>query len=425
MRACCVIMSKRNSSDSSVLSDHHSRTMNPTKKPSVSPLITRDDLPEATPEWALVFVAKFNELNESIQYIGHNVDSALSRTKELESKVDNITEVQQGIVKENETLKNNLKDLCEKQHLVELELRKSNAVFKGISEEKFENCPSRIKTCLKDIPELSDVKIKTSYRLGSFVPGNTRDILVQFESEDAKHVIYGNKSKLPSSVTVRDDIPPDIYQKRKDLMPVFKLAKSMDTYRKQTRFHGTKLRIGRTLYTKDNLHQLPPDLSPAKSCTKEDEHSCTFFGRHNPLSNFYECDIIIEGQRYKTSEHYLQEQKAKLFGDKHLARKIKNANTAVDAKSLSYDIKNYDNQLWASSASDFLETALKNKFAQNEFCRQHLLNTKQKRLGEATKDMLWGTGIPLSSDNCLKHDMWSGRNLMGRTLEMIRHELSN
>ena len=98
--------------------------------------------------------------------------------------------------------------------------------------------------------------------------------------------------------------------------------------------------------------------------------------------------------------------------------------TPGEAKAMSYEIKNYDNQQWSAAASDYIETALKNKFAQNDYCRSYLISTGTKHLCEATKDMLWGTGITLTNPDSLNFNMWKGRNLMGRTLEMIRAELN-
>ena len=111
-----------------------------------------------------------------------------------------------------------------------------------------------------------------------------------------------------------------------------------------------------------------------------------FFGQFCPLSNFHECEVTIDGHKYPTTEHYIQEQKAIEFNCEHIARKIRDAKTASEAKSLSYDITGFDSKHWASIASDYLETALKNKFAQNAHCRQYLLKTGDKSIGEATRD---------------------------------------
>ena len=415
---------KRNSSDSSVLSDHHGDTeRNPAKKVNTCPLIAPDEVPEEMPAWARIFVSKFNDLNNSIQYIGKNVDEALSKTKSLEKKIGSLEHCTNDVKLENAKLKVELDDLREKQSLMEIELRKCNVVFKGIGEDKHENCVQKVSTIIGNMKNTAGVEVLKSYRLGQYTPGRTRDLLVHLNSEDAKYQLFNNKKTLQDGISIRDDIPSDVYEKRKELMSVFKLAKASEAYAKTTKFKGTKLKIGRTFYTQKNLHQLPPDLSPANSCSRDSSTSHVFFGKFNPLSNFYECDIVIEGQKYRSSKHFIQEQKANLFGDFDTAKLIKSSKTPREAKTHSYNIRNFDSQLWASSASEYVETALKNKFAQNEYCRTYLLRTGSKKLGEATKDLLWGTGQLLTSPDALNAESWNGRNLMGRTLEMIRSEL--
>ena len=238
-------------------------------------------------------------------YIGKNVDDALSKATTLEKKVSKIEVNQDNFRKENEVLKQDLKEIAEKQAIIEIEMRKSNVVLSGITEDKGEICKDKVKSCLTAVPGIEITTIKKCYRLGAFIPGKHRDILIQFDSESEKYLLFNNKDKLPKYINIRDDIPTEIYNKRKELMQIFKLAKSLEKYKK-TRFHGTKLRVGRTLYSKDNMHQLPPEISPAASCARESQDSLVSFGKHNPLSNHHECDITIEGSKYSSSEHYLQ-----------------------------------------------------------------------------------------------------------------------
>ena len=44
---------------------------------------------------------------------------------------------------------------------------------------------------------------------------------------------------------------------------------------------------------------------------------------------------------------------------------------------------------------------------------------------ECSKDRLWGTGIPLTQDDCLDCDCWISPGIMGKILEDIRMEFYN
>ena len=55
--------------------------------------------------------------------------------------------------------------------------------------------------------------------------------------------------------------------------------------------------------------------------------------------------------------------------------------------------------------------------------RQALLDTGNRRIGEASPDTQYGTGVHISSPKATDSSTWSGKNLMGRILSEIREEL--
>ena len=62
--------------------------------------------------------------------------------------------------------------------------------------------------------------------------------------------------------------------------------------------------------------------------------------------------------------------------------------------------------------------------------RMLLDHTKNKLIIECTKDMLWGTGLPLDNEKCLDSSMWNGhgmktQGIMGEILCEIRKELED
>ena len=64
---------------------------------------------------------------------------------------------------------------------------------------------------------------------------------------------------------------------------------------------------------------------------------------------------------------------------------------------------------------------MKEKYDQNEECKQALLNTGTKRLLELTWDKKWAVGYGLNS-KLFHTDIQPGQNLTGGTLQEIRTE---
>lgn len=135
------------------------------------------------------------------------------------------------------------------------------------------------------------------------------------------------------------------------------------------------------------------------------------------FSNFYECPMIIDGNTYKTVEHYFQCQKYNKDLGKNLEFMIliKGQNTPGQAKMLANPIKKtvvyewekklkstrekYEKDLhfspkeWDAQRDDVMKLALIAKFTQNEHCKKLLLSTEDKIISEYSKwDHYWGNG---------------------------------
>lgn len=136
------------------------------------------------------------------------------------------------------------------------------------------------------------------------------------------------------------------------------------------------------------------------------------------FSNFYlhKPPLVIDGEKYKTTEHYFQAQKyANDKADNHeFMTLIKNQNTAGQAKMLANPIKKarweWENKLkniresykdrivfdpieWNAKRDEVMLKALLAKFTQDEHCKKKLLSTKDAILSEHTpRDHYWGSG---------------------------------
>ena len=60
------------------------------------------------------------------------------------------------------------------------------------------------------------------------------------------------------------------------------------------------------------------------------------------------------------------------------------------------------------------------KFQQNEILQKLLSTTKPRTIAEATRDTIWGTGIPLTNKDALNKEQWNSKGWMNKLLTEIR-----
>lgn len=141
-----------------------------------------------------------------------------------------------------------------------------------------------------------------------------------------------------------------------------------------------------------------------------------FYNRGEPyyeFTNFYHCNVFIDGKNWPTTEHYFQAQK--FVGTPYL-EKIRKLPTPRDAFQLSRDpqVSRWRRADWESVKDDVMLKALRVKFSDDLRLRTMLLNTCDRKLIEHTaNDSYWGDG----GDG-------TGQNKLGKLLMRVRRELS-
>lgn len=80
--------------------------------------------------------------------------------------------------------------------------------------------------------------------------------------------------------------------------------------------------------------------------------------------------------------------------------------------------------LWESTLDNILVPALYAKFAQNPAPKEFLMNTEERKIGEATMDLSWGIGVDLRHPHVFDERYWTGNNRLGRALMEVRFRLS-
>jgi len=128
------------------------------------------------------------------------------------------------------------------------------------------------------------------------------------------------------------------------------------------------------------------------------------------FSNFSPHPIRMNGKVWPTSEHYFQAQK--FSGTEH-EEEIRLIKSPMIAARMGRDRKRPLRRDWESVKDEIMFEAVLAKFTQHEDLRKMLLATGGAEIIEHTsKDSYWGDG----GDG-------SGRNMLGKTLMLVREEL--
>ena len=122
-------------------------------------------------------------------------------------------------------------------------------------------------------------------------------------------------------------------------------------------------------------------------------------------------------------EQFIHAEKATLFNDDETHSKIMNATSPAVCKSLGKRVKNFVPQRWEQEAGSIAYRGVLAKYSQNPLHKKRLLDTGNKKLGEASKDKLWGVGMSLRDPGLLYQNRWTGANILGVALERARDTL--
>lgn len=128
------------------------------------------------------------------------------------------------------------------------------------------------------------------------------------------------------------------------------------------------------------------------------------------FSNFSPHGLDLNGQFWRTAEHYFQAQK---FESGEAREQIRLAKSPMDAKILG-NARTFPLRAdWNAVKDAVMLAAVRAKFAQHADIRETLLGTGEAELIEDAKnDAYWGSGAD-----------GTGRNQLGKTLMQVRDEL--
>lgn len=143
------------------------------------------------------------------------------------------------------------------------------------------------------------------------------------------------------------------------------------------------------------------------------------------LSQWYKSSFKVNGVTFKTAEHYMMAEKARLFNDQKTLNEIISAVEPSEVKKLGRAVRNYDQETWEENRFEIVVRGNFHKFSQNEQLANYLKSTKNEILVEASPvDIIWGIGLSESSEDATLPYFWNGLNLLGYALMETRDILN-
>lgn len=150
-------------------------------------------------------------------------------------------------------------------------------------------------------------------------------------------------------------------------------------------------------------------------------------GRLGPscLSQWWPASFTVEGVRYRTAEHWMMAEKARLFGDEHSAAAVLAAESPKEAKAVGRAVRGFDGARWEAAAFDLVVRGSVAKFGQDQQLRDYLVGTGDAVIVEASPlDAIWGIGLAADDPRARRPAEWPGRNLLGFALMQARQVLT-
>ena len=130
------------------------------------------------------------------------------------------------------------------------------------------------------------------------------------------------------------------------------------------------------------------------------------------FSNYSEHSIFLEGESWKTCEHYYQAQK---FEDPNIQKVIREAITPKEASKVGRNQPEDIRNNWNEIKDEIMEKAIRAKVTQHEEIKEKLIETKDAVIIEdSPTDFYWGYG-----------DDGNGLNKLGGIWMKVRNELFN
>lgn len=354
-----------------------------------------------------------------IEKLKKYLDQKFTLENELEARIERLE-------RENQEIRDYAADIEEYVLQVDSSSRKRNIVISGLGENKGENSDSLVMRVFKYLqPYLETLGIEDidcAYRLGKKT-GKARPILCKFAKEKTRNDIYAIRSALndtesTTKVYLNDDLPQLINERRSKFRIISKIAKMQKI---PVSYQNNQITVNNITYSHRNMDCLPKGVRLEDAKIVKVKGGLAFHSEHAWLSNFFPCQIEIQGLTFKSAEQAFQYTRAIHLKDTHLANLILRSRNAKEAKLLSHG-NNKTTPEWDNDRFDVMRHVVTQKFTQNYELGGRLVSTGQHNLIEATIDGFWGAKASITSKS-IRDGTWMGANFLGKILVEVRNEL--
>ena len=144
------------------------------------------------------------------------------------------------------------------------------------------------------------------------------------------------------------------------------------------------------------------------------------------FSNFFPCEFHLEGAKWCCSEQYYMYKKAVTFNDFEVALQIRQEVAPKVIKQLGRQVRGFDENVWNAVSLEFMKKAVLAKFEQNDYLRSYMFlpEFEGKHFVEGSPvDNIWGCGISWKDPAIADKANWTGKNLLGQTLDWVKEQL--
>ena len=318
--------------------------------------------------------------------------------------------------------------LEDKLDRLETSTKKKNLVLEGVpeTEGRKEDSEKTVGTIFDQLLINQGINFDACYRVGSYISGRSRPILVSFERQGDRDLVYSKRFDLKQTrdyqrVWINEDMGAMSKRKRGIIRMISKEAQQLGVDCRTGKF---AIHIDKKKFDGDNLDELPPPLHPSSlKQIQIDDHTLAYQSEYAPFSNFFPCNLVIGKHKFFCLEQAYQFLKAKTMNKPLTATKIFMSRDVRFIKQQGAEMGTSEE--WEKKQFDVMYECLRKKFDQNQDLKALLLKTKDLELVEATPDRLWGCGATLSSNIIRKRNSWPGQNKHGQILMIIRQEYLN
>ena len=166
---------------------------------------------------------------------------------------------------------------------------------------------------------------------------------------------------------------------------------------------------------------------PDNEGIKLGDNSLIFYSPRCPLSNWStEYPFRANSKEYICVEQFIHEEKCYLFGDSATAKLVMDETDPRKMRDLTRNVRNYNHYTWMDSVESITYKGMKAKFTEPRAvgAKDCLMSSKDRTIGEASRNSVWGTGLHVSEAGATDPNKWTGANLTGLMLMDIRDRMA-